>query len=78
VPLCASRVFNNVSLDNIEILVVIIFACSLCSLIIFVVDGKKAKMYLKNFGEFFLNQIEAANTVIISKAENLSEEQQQS
>lgn len=40
-----------------------------------VVDGKKAKMYLKNFGEFFLNQIEAANTVIISKAENLSEEQ---
>lgn len=40
-----------------------------------VVDGKKAKMYLKNFGEFFLNQIEAANTVIISKTENLSEEQ---
>ena len=40
-----------------------------------VVDGKKAKMYLKNFGEFFLNQIEAANTDIISKTENLSEEQ---
>ena len=40
-----------------------------------VVDGKKAKMYLKNFGEFFLNQIEAANTIIISKTENLSEEQ---
>ena len=40
-----------------------------------VVDGKKAKMYLKNFGEFFLNQIEAANTVIISKTEILSEEQ---
>ncbi len=40
-----------------------------------VVDGKKAKMYLKNFGEFFLNQIEAANTVIFSKTENLSEEQ---
>ena len=40
-----------------------------------VVDGKKAKMYLKNFGEFFLNQIESANTVLISKVENLTEEQ---
>lgn len=40
-----------------------------------VVDGKKAKMYLKNFGEFFLNQIEAASTIIISKTENLTEVQ---
>lgn len=40
-----------------------------------VVDGKKAKMYLKNFGEFFLNQIEAASTIIISKTDNLTEVQ---
>ena len=39
-----------------------------------VVDGKKAKIYLKNFGEFFLNQIEAANNIVISKTESLDEE----
>ena len=40
-----------------------------------VVDGPKTKMYLKNFGEFFLNQVEAANTIIISKVDKMSEEQ---
>ena len=39
-----------------------------------VVDGPKAKMYLKNFGEFFNNQVEAANTIIISKTDKISEE----
>ncbi len=42
-----------------------------------IVDGKKAKLYLKNFGEFFLNQIESANNIVISKTELLSEEQLQ-
>ena len=37
-----------------------------------VVDGPKAKMYIKNFGEFFNNQIEAANTIIVSKVDKMS------
>ena len=39
-----------------------------------VVDGPKAKIYLKNFGEFFLNQVEAANTIVVSKVDKMSEE----
>ena len=38
-----------------------------------VVDGLKTKMYLKNFGEFFNNQVEAANTIVISKTDKMSE-----
>lgn len=32
-----------------------------------VVDAKKAKIYMKNFGEFFNNQIENANSIILSR-----------
>lgn len=39
-----------------------------------VVDGKKAKMYLKNFGEFFENQIESASTIVVSRTQDLSDE----
>ena len=39
-----------------------------------VVDAKKAKMYIKNFGEFFINQIEHAGTVILSRTDLISEE----
>ncbi len=39
-----------------------------------VVDGGKYKMYSKNFGEFYVDQISEANTVVISKTEKLSEE----
>ena len=39
-----------------------------------VVDGGKCKMYFKNFGEFYLDQIIEANTIVISKTEKLSEE----
>ncbi|MCR5292599.1 MAG: GTP-binding protein [Eubacterium sp.] len=39
-----------------------------------VVDVKKAKMYIKNFGEFFLNQIEAAGTVVLSRTQDATEE----
>ena len=39
-----------------------------------VVDGVKTKMYLKNFGEFFNNQVEAANTIVISKTDKMTEE----
>ncbi len=39
-----------------------------------VVDASKCKMYIKNFGEFFINQIEHAGTIILSRTGNLSEE----
>ena len=41
------------------------------------VDGKKAKMHLKNFGEFFLNQIQNAKSIIITKMDKLTENQQE-
>ncbi len=39
-----------------------------------VVDACKCKMYIKNFGEFFVNQIEHAGTVILSRTDKLKEE----
>ena len=39
-----------------------------------VVDAKKCKMYQKNFGEFFNNQIEHASCVILSHTAGLSQE----
>ncbi len=39
-----------------------------------VVDTTKCKMYMKNFGEFFSNQIEYAGTVILSRTDKASEE----
>lgn len=39
-----------------------------------VADATKCKMYMKNFGEFFNNQIENANTIILSRTQNLSQE----
>ncbi|MDY3110876.1 MAG: GTP-binding protein, partial [Lachnospiraceae bacterium] len=39
-----------------------------------VVDATKAKMYIKNFGEFFVNQIEHAGTIILSRTDKISEE----
>ena len=39
-----------------------------------VVDAKKCKMYMKNFGEFFNNQIESANAIVFSHTQGLSEE----
>ncbi|MBP3322667.1 MAG: hypothetical protein J6M16_00575, partial [Clostridia bacterium] len=38
-----------------------------------VVDAKKCKMYMKNFGEFFNNQVENATTVILSHTKGLDE-----
>ena len=38
-----------------------------------VVDANKCKMYAKNFGEFFLNQIEYAGTIILSRTADISE-----
>ncbi len=39
-----------------------------------VVDANKCRMYMKNFGEFFNNQIEHASTIIMSHTTNLSNE----
>ena len=39
-----------------------------------VVDAKKCKTYLKNFGEFFANQIEHAGTIILSRTGEMSDD----
>lgn len=39
-----------------------------------VVDAMKCKMYMKNFGEFFNNQIESANTIILSRSQKCSQD----
>lgn len=39
-----------------------------------VVDACKCKMYIKNFGEFFVNQIEHAGTIVLSRTDKLNEE----
>ena len=39
-----------------------------------VVDAKKCKMYMKNFGEFFGDQIEHAGAIILSHTEGLADE----
>lgn len=39
-----------------------------------VVDGKKAKMYLKNFGEFFQDQLAHASTIVISRTQSMTPE----
>ncbi len=37
-----------------------------------VADAMKCRMYVKNFGEFFLNQIEYAGTILLSRTQKLS------
>lgn len=39
-----------------------------------VVDASKCKMYMKNYGEFYNNQIEYAGTVILSRTQSISAE----
>ncbi|MCQ2494035.1 MAG: CobW family GTP-binding protein [Lachnospiraceae bacterium] len=39
-----------------------------------VVDASKTKMYIKNFGEFFINQIEYAGTIILSRTDKANAE----
>lgn len=38
-----------------------------------VVDASKCKIYIKNFGEFFINQVEHAGTVILSRTGDMPE-----
>ncbi|MBD5084057.1 MAG: GTP-binding protein [Clostridiales bacterium] len=39
-----------------------------------VADAAKVKMYMKNFGEFYNNQVENAGTIILSRTQNLTQE----
>lgn len=38
-----------------------------------VVDVKKCKMYMKNFGEFFNNQVESAGTIVLSRTQDAND-----
>lgn len=38
-----------------------------------IVDGKKAKLYLKNFGEFFKDQVAYANTIVVSRTQMMED-----
>ena len=38
-----------------------------------VVDASKCKLYMKNFGEFFMNQIECAGTIILTRTDKASD-----
>ena len=42
-----------------------------------VADAMKCRMYVKNFGEFFLNQIEYAGTILLSRTQKLTQEKLQ-
>lgn len=42
-----------------------------------VADATKCKMYMKNFGEFYNNQIEHAGTIVLSRTGNMKEEKLQ-
>ena len=39
-----------------------------------VIDASKTKMYVKNFGEFYVNQVEHAGTIILSRTDKMSDE----
>ena len=39
-----------------------------------VADATKCRLYMKNFGEFYNNQIETANTIILSRTDGMTEE----
>ena len=39
-----------------------------------VADASKVRVYMKNFGEFYNNQVESAGTIILSRTQNLSQE----
>ncbi|MBR4812352.1 MAG: cobalamin biosynthesis protein CobW [Lachnospiraceae bacterium] len=42
-----------------------------------VVDAGKCRIYMKNFGEFFNNQVECAHTILLSRSQNVSEDKLQ-
>ena len=57
------RAVQNVGVDGVEL-----------NSFTTIVDAVRAKMYMKNFGEFFNDQIEHANSIILSRTQNVSDE----
>ncbi len=39
-----------------------------------VADASKVRMYMKNFGEFYNNQVESAGTILLSRTQNMTQE----
>ncbi|MGN0204664.1 MAG: GTP-binding protein [Coprococcus sp.] len=39
-----------------------------------VADANKCKMYMKNFGEFYNNQVESAHTIVLSRTQNVKQD----
>ena len=39
-----------------------------------VADAMKVKMYMKNFGEFYNNQVESAGTIVLSRTQKITQE----
>lgn len=54
---------ENLHLENVKI-----------NALVTVVDAKKAKIFIKNFGEFFNNQIESAKTIVMSHTAGMAED----
>lgn len=48
------------------------------NIVVTVVDGGKCKMYIKNFGEFYVDQVKQAHNVVVSRADKLTDEKIQS
>ncbi len=42
-----------------------------------VADANKCKLYMKNFGEFYNNQIESANCIVLSRTQDIGEDKLQ-
>jgi G3E family GTPase len=57
------KAVENIKRENIEL-----------NSFVTVVDAIKCKMFMKNFGEFFNNQIENAKTIVLSRSDKLSDE----
>ncbi|MCQ2743133.1 MAG: GTP-binding protein, partial [Bacilli bacterium] len=60
-----SDIINAVKKVNLEIEI---------NMLATVVDASKVKMYLKNFGEFFNNQVLFADTIVVAKVDKCTEE----
>ena len=54
---------ENLKLENVQI-----------NALVTVVDAKKARIFIKNFGEFFNNQIESAKTIVMSHTAGMAED----
>ncbi|MBR0235889.1 MAG: GTP-binding protein, partial [Clostridia bacterium] len=56
------RAVRNIGVDGIEL-----------NSFTTIVDAKRAKMYMKNFGEFWTDQVEHANSIILSRTQDIDD-----